>query len=449
LAIDYNPYNLRPYIIKGLGFVKLNKTEDALLLWRGIVTKIQSHDRLIAYDIALLDDITNLIRQHSENNVRSDLCESSALDAAVVGDASVVDLEDEQLDTSMPISSAITMKSNGAEDYVSGLPEGSISKEDPEVIADNNSTDVRESTEVIRGDLVCKNADIEPTSVVIKKAEINPTPVVVKKEDASSSSSAGKGNKESAKRQKKVGKEPSASSIIPSAIALVESSLSSSTGSASTKRTTDSSPGAAPSKTPSSITASAKEQALQGLKDFHGRTIGMTDRHPIRPFYLVSMRENLPQLSGEPILDDLVCVAYININTGKDDVAINIFNLIMQYRTDLPSVCIGLGSIYAMQRKFDDAIQQFSNAIDLSPTLGEAYKRRGQTRAAKGQTVTALKDLTKAVSLCGGDSGDSHFQRGLLFHQIKNYTKAIDDFREALRRGKVQYYHTTIHFITL
>jgi len=206
-----------------------------------------------------------------------------------------------------------------------------------------------------------------------------------------------------------------------------------------------------------------KEQAMQSLKDFHSRTIGMTDRHPIRPFYLVSMRENLPQLSGEPILDDLVCVAYININTGKDDVAINIFNLIMQYRMDLPSVCIGLGSIYAMQRKFDDAIQQFSNAVDLNPDLGEAYKRRGQTRAAKGQTVTALKDLSKAVSLCSSDSGDSHFQRGLLFHQvknhhhhhhqhhndhlnhhhhliyqIKNYTKGLDDFREALRRGNLR-----------
>ena len=180
-----------------------------------------------------------------------------------------------------------------------------------------------------------------------------------------------------------------------------------------------------------------KEQALQSLKDFHSRTIGMTDRHPIRPFYLVSMRENLPQLSGEPILDDLVCVAYININTGKDDVAVNIFNLIMQYRTDLPSVCIGLGSIYAMQRKFDDAILQFSNAVDLNPDLGEAYKRRGQTRAAKGQTVTALKDLSKAVSLCSSDSGDSHFQRGLLYHQTKNYSKGLNDFREALRRGMV------------
>lgn len=174
---------------------------------------------------------------------------------------------------------------------------------------------------------------------------------------------------------------------------------------------------------------------MQSLRDFHSRTIGMTDRHPIRPFYLVSMRENLPQLSGEAILDDLVCVAYININTGKDDVAVNIFNLIMQYRTDLPSVCIGLGSIYAMQRKFDDAIQQFSNAVDLNPDLGEAYKRRGQTRAAKGQTSTALKDLSKAVSLCSSDSGDSHFQRGLLFHQMKNYTKGLGDFREALRRG--------------
>ena len=473
-AIDCNPYNLRPYIVKGLGLVKLNKTEDALLLWRGIVAKIQSHDRLIAYDIALLDDITNLIREHSLNDtiVPSDLCEGSVLvaSAAVDDSAPIGAVQDQQLDAPVTLSNPLTICTT-IKGGVTDPLDGSTSSGGNAKISKDGDDEV--TVVAVHADSVCIKPSIDPSPVAVMVDASSPS------SSSSSSSSPGKGNKESVKRQKKTARDPASSSA----------TISSSMGSAATKRSTDPSTTAtttattattaattAASKTSSRMVVSThkKEQAMQSLKDFHSRTIGMTDRHPIRPFYLVSMRENLPQLSGEPILDDLVCVAYININTGKDDVAINIFNLIMEYRKDLPSVCIGLGSIYAMQRKFDDAIQQFSNAVDLNPDLGEAYKRRGQTRAAKGQTATALKDLSKAVSLCSSDSGDSHFQRGLLFHQvknhhhhqhhhhyhhqhhhhhyhhhhdhhhhhliyqIKNYTKGLDDFREAFRRGNLR-----------
>jgi len=45
-------------IIKCLGLVTLNKTEDALLLFSDIAPKIQSHDRLII-----------MIREHSEGKL--------------------------------------------------------------------------------------------------------------------------------------------------------------------------------------------------------------------------------------------------------------------------------------------------------------------------------------------------------------------------------------------
>ena len=102
-------------------------------------------------------------------------------------------------------------------------------------------------------------------------------------------------------------------------------------------------------------------------------------------------------------------------------------------RKDIPSVFIGLGSIYAMRRDYDKAIQAFSLAIEIVPNIAEAYKRRGQTKAAKGLIKSALKDLTKTISL--KDEADSYYQRGLLYHQIRNYTRSLSDFQKARQQG--------------
>ena len=57
-CLKLEPLEFLLSIIKCLGLVTLNKTEDALLLFSDIAPKIQSHDRLII-----------MIREHSEGKL--------------------------------------------------------------------------------------------------------------------------------------------------------------------------------------------------------------------------------------------------------------------------------------------------------------------------------------------------------------------------------------------
>ena len=64
--------------------------------------------------------------------------------------------------------------------------------------------------------------------------------------------------------------------------------------------------------------------------------------------------------SGEDTLDDLIAYGYLQVNTGKLDVAIDIFRILLRHRKELIGANLGLGSALAMKGMFDDAISAFT-----------------------------------------------------------------------------------------
>ncbi|MCI07404.1 tetratricopeptide repeat protein 13-like, partial [Trifolium medium] len=52
-----------------------------------------------------------------------------------------------------------------------------------------------------------------------------------------------------------------------------------------------------------------------------------------------------------------------------------------------PEALIGRGTAYAFKRELHSAIDDFTKAIQFNPAAGEAWKRRGQARAALGEFV--------------------------------------------------------------
>ncbi|MQL94814.1 hypothetical protein Taro_027474, partial [Colocasia esculenta] len=81
------------------------------------------------------------------------------------------------------------------------------------------------------------------------------------------------------------------------------------------------------------------------------------------------------------------------VNEGKYDDAISIFDQILKDDPMSPEALIGRGTAYAFQRKLDAAIADFTKAIEANPLAGEAWKRRGQARAALGESGLALSAL--------------------------------------------------------
>jgi tetratricopeptide (TPR) repeat protein len=63
------------------------------------------------------------------------------------------------------------------------------------------------------------------------------------------------------------------------------------------------------------------------------------------------------------------------------------------------------------------AVEEFSAAIKIDDACMEAWKRRGQSRAAMGQDAEAVLDLTRAAELAPKDA-DIYHQRGLIYFKL-------------------------------
>ena len=57
------------------------------------------------------------------------------------------------------------------------------------------------------------------------------------------------------------------------------------------------------------------------------------------------------------------------------------------------------GIAYAGLKKYDKALKDYDQAINLKPDYAKAYKFRGLARIEIGNNVEAIKDLQKAAGL--------------------------------------------------
>jgi tetratricopeptide (TPR) repeat protein len=76
---------------------------------------------------------------------------------------------------------------------------------------------------------------------------------------------------------------------------------------------------------------------------------------------------------------------------------------------------LGRGTAYALQGVLASAISDFSQAISIDSSCVDAWKRRGQARAAKGFDNDAIFDLTKAATL--HPDHEVFHQRGLVYYK--------------------------------
>ncbi|MBR1645857.1 MAG: tetratricopeptide repeat protein [Selenomonadaceae bacterium] len=105
------------------------------------------------------------------------------------------------------------------------------------------------------------------------------------------------------------------------------------------------------------------------------------------------------------------------------------------------------GTRLAYQQKFDEAIQLYTEAIDLKPDNAEAYNMRGNIRNSVALTKIlvdknvpegkrlrkqALDDLNRAIQL-KPDYSEAYGNRGFVYYMAKDYSAAIKDFDRAIQ----------------
>ncbi|KAF2074595.1 hypothetical protein CYY_004102 [Polysphondylium violaceum] len=143
------------------------------------------------------------------------------------------------------------------------------------------------------------------------------------------------------------------------------------------------------------------------------------------------LNQLLEQLSTENI-SILVNNGYYLVNNGNYQDAIEIFSTIISSNPLIPSTFLGRGTSFAFIGELQNAIRDFTKAIELDNTSSDAYKRRGQSKVALGQEYEALEDFNQAVVFDKTNDYDIYYNRGLLHYQMRNYERALKDFRKVV-----------------
>lgn len=114
-----------------------------------------------------------------------------------------------------------------------------------------------------------------------------------------------------------------------------------------------------------------------------------------------------------------------NVATKTEDLAV-----LIKYRGD------ARGALY----KYDEAIADFSKAIEYDPRFVRAFWQRGYYRAKKGQYELAIGDYTAAIKLVDPYNSSTtkdlsilYNNRGLHHYNLNHYTESLADLTESLK----------------
>ena len=136
--------------------------------------------------------------------------------------------------------------------------------------------------------------------------------------------------------------------------------------------------------------------------------------------------------SGDPVVDRKLAVGYLQVNSGKANEARNTFQKIMDTVSPVPlAAYLGYGTACAISGDLMESIKKFSMAIKEYSNSADAWKRRGQARAAQGNLSDAIEDLTQSSLLLQDD--DTYMQRGLVYYKTNNFNRAIIDFEQVVK----------------
>ncbi len=98
---------------------------------------------------------------------------------------------------------------------------------------------------------------------------------------------------------------------------------------------------------------------------------------------------------------------------------------------DLAGTYVNRGSIKFYRGDFDGAQQDFEQAIDLAPTLGETYVNRGAALQRMGLYAEAVSEIDRGLALQPSNPAQAYFNRGIAMFKLDDIKGAYFDFKKA------------------
>ncbi|TFG72708.1 MAG: tetratricopeptide repeat protein [Anaerolineales bacterium] len=98
------------------------------------------------------------------------------------------------------------------------------------------------------------------------------------------------------------------------------------------------------------------------------------------------------------------------------------------------------GNTYSLQSEYEKAMDHFNQALEHKPDYAKVYLNRGILYWRElDRPRRAIDDLTQALALDPG-MDEALFNRGVAYQQLKEYEKAIADYKAYLQNSDHPYW---------
>jgi len=92
--------------------------------------------------------------------------------------------------------------------------------------------------------------------------------------------------------------------------------------------------------------------------------------------------------------------------------------------------------VFEKQQKFEDAVRQFRQVINLDPKHAEAYNYVGYMYAERGQNLDEAATLINKALALEPDNGYFIDSLGWVYYQQGRYAEAVRELKRAVDRAK-------------
>ena len=183
------------------------------------------------------------------------------------------------------------------------------------------------------------------------------------------------------------------------------------------------------------IPANLKEQLLQHLRDYHGifTEVIYNDLHGF------IKNQNIHGDAYTHFYRGFACHNRADeAPTPKEkqqeyEEAIEHYTEAIELKPDLDDAYNNRGNAYYEKEELDKAIRDYNTAIKLNPDDASTYNNRGSAYDEKGELDKAIRDYTEAIKR-KPDYADPYNNRGVTYNKKGELDKAIRDYTEAIKR---------------
>jgi tetratricopeptide (TPR) repeat protein len=143
----------------------------------------------------------------------------------------------------------------------------------------------------------------------------------------------------------------------------------------------------------------------------------------------------LPALTDEPTLFVAFVTGLKYYQAGQYDRAIKYFTSSLpgsstRYIDNIP-IFLFRGNAFLLAEKYEDAVADYTTAINLNPKFAEAYLNRSTVYSLQGDHVRAIADYTTALDLNPQDA-DAYNNQGNIYSLQGDHVRAITSFTTAI-----------------